>query len=47
MWRWPWRISWRADPGLGLTVDDFPILATDISCKALATAREGRYSPRN
>jgi chemotaxis protein methyltransferase CheR len=31
-------------PGLGLTLDDFPILATDISPGALATAREGRYS---
>jgi chemotaxis protein methyltransferase CheR len=31
-------------PGLGLGPDDFPILASDISCKALATAREGRYS---
>jgi len=31
-------------PGLGLTLDDFPILASDISCNALATAREGRYS---
>ncbi len=31
-------------PGLGLCLDDFPILATDISVEALATAREGRYS---
>jgi len=31
-------------PGLGLTLDDFPILASDISRGALATAREGRYS---
>jgi chemotaxis protein methyltransferase CheR len=31
-------------PGLGLTLDDFPILASDISPVALATAREGRYS---
>jgi chemotaxis protein methyltransferase CheR len=31
-------------PGLGLTIDDFPILATDISLSALAVAREGRYS---
>jgi chemotaxis protein methyltransferase CheR len=31
-------------PGLGLTIDDFPILASDISVGALATAREGRYS---
>jgi chemotaxis protein methyltransferase CheR len=31
-------------PGLGLTIDDFPILATDISLIALAIAREGRYS---
>ena len=31
-------------PGLGLTLDDFPILATDISQSALAVAREGRYS---
>jgi chemotaxis protein methyltransferase CheR len=31
-------------PGLGLTVDDFPILATDISQSALAAAREGRYT---
>jgi chemotaxis protein methyltransferase CheR len=31
-------------PGLGLTIDDFPILATDISPAALATARAGRYS---
>ena len=28
----------------GLTVEDFPILASDISSHALATAREGRYS---
>jgi chemotaxis protein methyltransferase CheR len=28
----------------GLTVDDFPILASDISSNALATAGEGRYS---
>jgi chemotaxis protein methyltransferase CheR len=28
----------------GLTVDDFPILASDISSHALATARAGRYS---
>jgi chemotaxis protein methyltransferase CheR len=28
----------------GLNVDDFPILASDISGNALATAREGRYS---
>ncbi len=28
----------------GLTALDFPILASDISSKALATAREGRYS---
>jgi len=28
----------------GLTVDAFPILASDISANALATAREGRYS---
>lgn len=28
----------------GLIVDEFPILASDISSKALATAREGRYS---
>jgi chemotaxis protein methyltransferase CheR len=28
----------------GLTALDFPILATDISSNALATAREGRYS---
>jgi chemotaxis protein methyltransferase CheR len=27
-----------------LTTDDFPILASDISTHALATAREGRYS---
>ena len=33
-----------ARPALGLTVDDFPILASDISGNALATAREGRYS---
>lgn len=31
-------------PGIGLTLDDFPILATDISRAALAVAREGRYS---
>jgi chemotaxis protein methyltransferase CheR len=31
-------------PGLGLTLDDFPILATDISPGALAIAREGRYT---
>jgi len=29
-------------PGLGLTIDNFPILASDISVDALATAREGR-----
>jgi chemotaxis protein methyltransferase CheR len=28
----------------GLTLDDFPILASDISSNALATARLGRYS---
>ncbi len=28
----------------GLTTDDFPILASDISSNALVTAREGRYS---
>ncbi len=33
-----------ARPGLSLTLDDFPILASDISGNALATAREGRYS---
>src|SRR5262249_22046908 len=31
-------------PGIGLTLADFPILASDISQKALATAREGRYT---
>jgi chemotaxis protein methyltransferase CheR len=31
-------------PGLGLTLDDFPVLATDISQSALAVAREGRYT---
>jgi chemotaxis protein methyltransferase CheR len=31
-------------PGLGLTLDDFPILATDISQGALSVGREGRYS---
>lgn len=31
-------------PGLGLTLDDFPILATDICQNALQTAREGRYT---
>jgi chemotaxis protein methyltransferase CheR len=31
-------------PGIGLKLDDFPILATDISMEALAAAREGRYS---
>jgi chemotaxis protein methyltransferase CheR len=31
-------------PGLELSLDDFPILATDISARALAIAREGRYS---
>ena len=31
-------------PGLGLTGDDFPILATDISEAALTIAREGRYT---
>jgi len=31
-------------PGIGLNPEDFPILASDISSKALATAREGRYS---
>jgi chemotaxis protein methyltransferase CheR len=33
-----------ARPAGGLTVADFPILASDISSKALATARAGRYS---
>jgi chemotaxis protein methyltransferase CheR len=28
----------------GVTIDDFSILASDISSNALATAREGRYS---
>lgn len=31
-------------PGLGLTVDDFPIVASDISQIALAKARDGRYA---
>jgi chemotaxis protein methyltransferase CheR len=31
-------------PGLRLSLDDFPTLATDISLGALAIAREGRYS---
>ncbi|MFO0910134.1 MAG: protein-glutamate O-methyltransferase CheR [Isosphaeraceae bacterium] len=31
-------------PGIALTQDDFPILATDISQNALAVAREGRYT---
>lgn len=31
-------------PGIGLTLDDFPILATDLSADALAVARRGRYS---
>ncbi|QEH32477.1 Chemotaxis protein methyltransferase Cher2 [Aquisphaera giovannonii] len=31
-------------PGLGLTLDDFPILATDVSQASLAIAREGRYT---
>ena len=31
-------------PGLGLTLDDFPILATDISQGALSIGREGRYT---
>jgi chemotaxis protein methyltransferase CheR len=31
-------------PGIGLTLGDFPILATDISQGALAVARAGRYS---
>ncbi|MGC8639243.1 MAG: CheR family methyltransferase [Isosphaeraceae bacterium] len=31
-------------PSLGLQLDDFPILASDISMEALAVAREGRYS---
>lgn len=31
-------------PGLGLKLDDFPILASDISMEALAIARQGRYS---
>jgi chemotaxis protein methyltransferase CheR len=31
-------------PGVGLTPDHFPILGSDISLAALATAREGRYS---
>jgi chemotaxis protein methyltransferase CheR len=31
-------------PGIALTLDDFSILASDISVNALATAREGRYS---
>ena len=33
-----------ARPACGLTIEDFPILASDISSRALATAREGRYS---
>jgi len=33
-----------ARPGIGLTLADFPVLASDISQKALATAREGRYT---
>ena len=31
-------------PGLGLTLDDFPILASDISPASLDRAREGLYS---
>jgi chemotaxis protein methyltransferase CheR len=31
-------------PGLGLTLADFPILATDISQGALSIGREGRYT---
>jgi len=31
-------------PGLSLTAEDFPILATDISQDALAVARGGRYT---
>jgi chemotaxis protein methyltransferase CheR len=31
-------------PGIGLTAEDFRILATDISQDALAVAREGRYT---
>ncbi|WP_152053717.1 CheR family methyltransferase [Tautonia marina] len=31
-------------PGIGLTLGDFPILATDICQGALAIARAGRYS---
>jgi chemotaxis protein methyltransferase CheR len=31
-------------PGLGLGIEDFPILATDISQSALTRAREGHYS---
>jgi chemotaxis protein methyltransferase CheR len=31
-------------PGLGLTLDDFAILATDISQGALTRARQGRYT---
>jgi chemotaxis protein methyltransferase CheR len=33
-----------ARPACGLTADDFPILASDISSHALATARQARYS---
>jgi len=31
-------------PGIALTLDDFSILASDISTNALAIARQGRYS---
>src|SRR4051812_44399811 len=34
-----------ARPARGSTVEDFPILASDISDHALSKAREGRYSP--
>ncbi|MBY0397029.1 MAG: protein-glutamate O-methyltransferase CheR [Thermoleophilia bacterium] len=33
-----------ARPALGLSLDDFPITATDISAAALAAARLGRYT---
>ena len=35
----------NARPSAGLTVDDFPILASDISGSALAMARIARYLP--
>lgn len=35
------------NPALGLRLEHFPILATDVSAKSLAIAREGRYAERD